>query len=154
MQRPGQYTEIHVKGALLCSCLQQRGYGDATDAPAAVPTEIGPSWLLTRVQYCGELDCPVRDTGQRSKVLDWLLGYAVHLEYEDSGGCLGWVLLACLAGAWHGRGGERPRGVVDGGGGVPQEEGGDHQAEVQVLGGGANALCRAAMSGALPAVWC
>lgn len=39
-------------------------------------------------QYLGQLQCPYK-SDDLTAVIDWLLGYAVRLEYGDSGKCQG-----------------------------------------------------------------
>ena len=40
--------------------------------------------LVSFLRYLGELNCPYPFT-DRAAVTDWLLGYAVRLEYGDDG---------------------------------------------------------------------
>jgi hypothetical protein len=43
-----------------------------------------PLKILSHFQYIEDLDCPVNPE-MKEQVIDWLLGYAVHLEYSDKG---------------------------------------------------------------------
>lgn len=41
-------------------------------------------WTKCLQQYLDELGCPYQPS-QRPQLIDWLLGYAVRLEYGDNG---------------------------------------------------------------------
>ncbi|XP_076030086.1 RNA transcription, translation and transport factor protein [Oratosquilla oratoria] len=40
-------------------------------------------WETNFIKYCGQLNCPI-DPKDRPAVVDWLLGLAVHFEYQDN----------------------------------------------------------------------
>ncbi|KAK7104114.1 hypothetical protein V1264_018883 [Littorina saxatilis] len=49
---------------------------------AALRDTAGPEWSSAFQRYLTELNCPYAD-GKKEVVVDWLLGYAVRLEYGD-----------------------------------------------------------------------
>lgn len=44
----------------------------------------GPEWHATFDKYCKDLASPIVD-GSMPEKLEWLIGYAVNLEYADDG---------------------------------------------------------------------